>query len=280
MTSAEAIGDQRQQQSVRPLGSVDKALVLVETLLAVGGRSSLAQLSRHSGLPKSTAHRLLCVLEAHGMVTRTSEGYRLGELAWRPAGWRGGDQRGQLVRYTRPHLVELAAATGQVVSLVVLDGLDARCADSVYDHNHLDLVARTSDAVPAHASAAGKLLLALDSAAGEQVLRQPRLVGLTAHTITSPWLLAGELARIRDSGIARMRQECLTGAVGLAAAVANARGDVVAAVSVAGPVGGFDWAGVERALRRTVHATSTTLRRHLPGISGGSNRRHVGPPGR
>ena len=259
----DSIAEIPRPRAIVPPGSVDKALILVRTLLDLGGRSSLAELCQRSGLPKSTTHRLLSVLEAHGMVARASEGYRLGELAGRLAGWRGASRRDQLVRCVKPHLMELAAVTRELASLVVLDGLDAHCVDCVYDHDRLDLAMRSSHLVPAHTSAAGKLLLAMDSAAADRVRRKPWLAALTPHTITAPRALITELAEIRLSGIARMRQESLTGVAGLAVAVTGPGGNPVAALSVAGAADGFDWAGVEHALRQAGQATSATLRGRL-----------------
>jgi DNA-binding IclR family transcriptional regulator len=58
---------------------------------------------------------------------------------------------------------------------------------------------------------------------------------VTAHTITDPRLVRGELAETRERGYAQTIGEVEEGLNGVAAPIRNAAGEVFAAVSVSGP---------------------------------------------
>src|SRR5262249_46289061 len=58
---------------------VEKAITLLAEFGPASTVCGLSELSRRSGLPKSTAHRLLGVLIRFGMVERYGQGYRSGQ---------------------------------------------------------------------------------------------------------------------------------------------------------------------------------------------------------
>src|SRR3954467_2238746 len=81
---------------------------------------TLSQLSRRSGLPLATVHRLAADLVEGRLLVRRGDGRdELGPRMWRPGLLAPPPDLGEL---PLPHLQDLVAATGHTVHLAVLDG--------------------------------------------------------------------------------------------------------------------------------------------------------------
>ena len=95
------------------------------------GRLTLAQIVRRTGLPRSSAHRMLERLVQLRWLRRSGRDYELGmrlvELGSLAV------HQDRLVRAARPLLGELHRATGLVVHLAVLDGPDVVYLEKVGD---------------------------------------------------------------------------------------------------------------------------------------------------
>lgn len=113
---------------------LDKALVLLEMLGRDGAPVRLTTLSRRTGLPKSTACRLLAVMVAHGIVAREESTYVLGERLFDLAA--AGDAR--LVRPVRrlvlPHLIDLHAIIGGVIGFAIRRNDEILYLDTVHGY--------------------------------------------------------------------------------------------------------------------------------------------------
>ena len=139
-------------------GSVDNALRI---LLMFESRTAIrvADAARELGIAKSTAHRLLAMLEHQSYVRRSgrTRAYDLG-----PALLEVGLQQSSsfdLREAARPHLESLRDQTGESCGLLVLDGTEAVMVDFVSATHPLRVVERIGDRAPAHLTAAGKVIL-------------------------------------------------------------------------------------------------------------------------
>ena len=89
--------------------------------------------------------------------------------------------------------------------------------------------------IPLHATSNGKVLLSgLDESSLDAALG--KLASYTPHTITGRAKFREELARVREQGYAVAVDELEIGLTAVAAPIRNAHGDVVASMSVSGPV--------------------------------------------
>ncbi|MFZ2173667.1 MAG: IclR family transcriptional regulator C-terminal domain-containing protein, partial [Rhodococcus sp. (in: high G+C Gram-positive bacteria)] len=102
------------------------------------------------------------------------------------------------------------------------------------------------DRLPLHSTAVGKVLLA--SAPDELPARLVAggLGAATRYTATVPQVLAADLGRVRDTGIAREREEYRYGRYGVALGVPGPTGNISAAVGIigAGAVDEGAWVGL------------------------------------
>jgi IclR family KDG regulon transcriptional repressor len=216
------------------LSSVSKALTLLDAFTAESPELTLSELARRAGVHKSSAYRLLSTLEAHGFVERgpAGRGYRLG---WKPAEL-AGRLRSELRELAAPVMEELAAKSGEIVHLSVLDGAEIVYLDKRGRSQPLTVSTTIGGRSPAHASAMGKVLLAGRSDGEVQkILGTKRLKRFTPTTITEPRRLALELEDVRRQGYALDNEEAFPGIRCVAAPLRDREGTVRAAISVTAP---------------------------------------------
>lgn len=213
--------------------SVDRALRILlalqeERLLGV------SELSTRLGMAKGTIHGLLRTMADRAVVEQDSASgkYRLG-----PALLLMGnvflDSHDLRVR-SLPYIASLNRNTGLAVRVGVLVWPEVVL---VAHHAAADAALPISEVglgLPAHATCAGKVILAFHPRRAE-LLGQDPLPRLTGATITAPATLQGEWEEIRASGIAYEDQEAVVGEGGVAAAVFSVGGEVLGSVSVVYP---------------------------------------------
>lgn len=209
--------------------AIDRAAQLLVRVVENAEPETVTELAETTGLPKSTASRLVAALERQGLVQR--EGGR-GSVHPGPvlvSFARRGVPNADLVELCSPSLDRLAGATGETVNLAVpaargVEQLAQR--DSRHFLGSTNWVGRT---VPYHASAVGKVFLAYGAAQLPKQLEQ-----LTPRTVTDREELEQALADIVSSGCATAVEELEPGLWAIAAPLRNESG-VVAALSISGP---------------------------------------------
>ncbi len=228
-------------ESTAPTAVIDR-IALVLDAFDGPGRLTLAQIVRRTGLPRSSAHRMLERLVQLRWLRRSGRDYELGmrlvELGSLAV------HQDRLVHAATPLLVELHRATGLVVHLAVLDGPDVVYLGKVGDQ---PVPTRVGARQPAHCTAVGKAILAYRDQDGEADLR----VRKTKYSISTAAQLAAELAKVRAHGVAFEREESLLG-FGCVAAPIGSPGEAVAAVSVCGPMNRMTFASRFTAPVRTI----------------------------
>lgn len=207
---------------------------------------TLVELSRRSGLPKSTAHRLAEQLRALGWLERDYRGYRVGMRLFQLGGL--AVEHDQLRDAALPHLHALAKQTGQAVQLGVLDGDEVVYLERIVVGRD-PLPTRPGARMPAYCTGLGKAMLAFDELATEQVL-EGDLPRRTNHTITAPDQLREALDRVRATGVAFDLQEAYEG-MGCVAAPIRSAGRAIAAVSVTGQIAVVDMPDLATIVTRT-----------------------------
>ena len=214
--------------------SADRVLRVLEAFAPNERDVSLGELAERVGLPKSSVHRLLVTLIAHGFVEReaSTRRYRLGIRLFE-LGSAAIHERG-LHAAAHPVLEEVAMSTGETCHLAVLSGTEAVYVYKVDGPSSIIMASRVGGRAPCHATSIGKVLAAW---AGEELVRQLVSAGLTrytANTLTSQRALEAELERVRKQGYALDLEEYADGLRCIAAPVRDHSGRVVAALGIAG----------------------------------------------
>ncbi len=236
-----------------------RAVSLMEHVAAAADPVGVSALARRTGMPKSSAFRLLTTLTALDMVDHTPNGYRPGPALRHLAGLLHEHLPFDLRRLAMPYLIELYERTGDAVTLGVLDHAEMVVLESIRNHRHSALAERPERS-PAHSSAIGKLLLARDAAAPARAAPTGAL-DTRAGRAGEQRALSAEFARIRQTGIAFSGQQHPPGIHEVALPVLDRDGPV-AAVARSRPAGvAFDVAG-DVLHRQIALAISTAVRQH------------------
>ncbi|MEN8652686.1 IclR family transcriptional regulator [Streptomyces sp. 21So2-11] len=225
----------RSKGAASAVQSVDRAVSVLE-ILARLGEAGVTEIADELDVHKSTAFRLLGVLENRGLVGQAKDRgkYYLGAGVLRLAGAAAG--RLDISQESAPVVRELADDAGETVNIAVLDDdgavnvMQARGAASVTAQNWLGR--RT----PLHATSSGKVLLAGLSTPMQEIVLARRLPRFTERTVTSAAELRAQLADIAAQGYAVVAEEMEVGLSAVAAPVRAHDGQVIGAVSISGPV--------------------------------------------
>jgi IclR family acetate operon transcriptional repressor len=240
------------------VASVARALALLDEVARSDAGLGVNELARRIGVNASTASRLLGTLEDAGFVERVSDGpYRLGlklvALSDRVLAQLDVRER------ARPWLTWLVQETRETATLSVPGGGEAITVDFVPSSSSVVSMARVGRPSVAHATAAGKVMLAFGPPAipGE-------LTAFTERTITDPEALAAELDAVRASGIAEAVGEREPDLNALAVPVIGRGEELVAILGLQGPAARLP-ASTRRALRAPLHRAASELGRSLGG---------------
>jgi DNA-binding IclR family transcriptional regulator len=214
-------------ESTTPSAVIDRVSLVLDAFDGPG-RLTLAQIVRRTGLPRSSAHRMLERLVALRWLRRSGRDYELGmrlvELGSLAV------HQDRLHRAATPLLHDMHRTTGLVVHLAVLDGSDVVYLEKIGDRMTAAIPTRVGGRQPAHCAAVGKAMLAYSENADVNLTSRK-----TRYSIGTPAQLTAELAKVRAHGVAFDREESLPG-FGCVAAPIGGLGDAVAAVSVCGPM--------------------------------------------
>ncbi len=225
------------------VGSVARAIALLDAVAESDGGARVNELARRIRVNPSTASRLLSTLEAGGLVERTPGGpYRLGlklvALSDRVLGQLDVRDR------ARPWLTWLVQETGETATLSVPGGGEAITVDFVPSPSTVVSLARLGRPSVAHATAAGKVMLAF----GPPGPGTAELTAFTERTITDPGALAQELERVRAVGMAEAVGEREPDLNALAAPVMGRGGELAAILGLQAPAARLP-AATRKALR-------------------------------
>ena len=221
------------------VGTLDRALTVVDAVEA--GARTFSEVAGATGLPRSTAHRLLKALEAHGLLTlEHGTGYRLGpRLVQLGAAAR---REAPLRDLAHPALERLARTTGESTQLYVRLGDARACVDAVESKRELRTIVPVGASLPLWAGSAAKVFLAWD----------PHLVRHIRRA-ADPDRFARDVELARSRGWASSSGEREAG-VGSVSAPVLAGESLVAVVSGSGPSGRMGREGVRHAVPEVLRA--------------------------
>jgi IclR family transcriptional regulator, pca regulon regulatory protein len=219
------------------IAGLEKGLGILEAFGDSHPRVTAAQMAAIVGLTRTAARRHLLTLAHLGYVATD------GKLFWlTPRVLRLGQafiESSRLARTVQPFLQRVTAGTQEIAYVSMLEGNDivyvARNGPTRVMNTGFVLGAR----VPAQVTAAGLLLLALRTAPTFDVwLAGQRLPTFTQHTLTDKAQLAVQGAQIRAQDWAVSEQQLDLHYRGVAVPLRDARGTVVAGLSVIMPMQG------------------------------------------
>jgi DNA-binding IclR family transcriptional regulator len=215
--------------------SVDNALRLL-WLLRDERRLTVSEVSDRLGVARSTAHRLLGMLVAHGFAQqdRATRAYMPGSGLFEI----GLGALGSLDvrREARPELQRLVGEVRETVMLIVLQGRRTLVVDAIESAEVVRVSARTGGSKPPHTVSAGKVLLAGMEPAHVRALLGPEpLEQCTKSSLTTYAELFADLDEVRARGYATNFNESEPDVSAVSVEVPVPPGLIPAAITVSVP---------------------------------------------
>ena len=191
-----------------------------------------SEAARHVGISRAAARRLLLTFVDLGYLSREEASFRLtGKIVTIGQGVLARQDRWLKVAGL---VVDVSNRMDEPFSISVLDGLRIRFVARDLRRRIHSARLMVGDALPAHCSAAGKVLLS--SLAPEElqdlISEKGPLEARTARTITEHVDLEAELKQVRLKSWAVAEDEMEVGTIGIAVPIFDDDGGVVAALAV------------------------------------------------
>lgn len=222
---------------VRLIQSVDRALLLMETLAGQDKPVLLSELAQAVELNVSTCHHLLATLVARGYVLHAGRGrgYTLGTKLRELSDMTNREL--DLVDFVQADLQRLNADLRESVQMAVMRGTSLitqmRYGSMMPTHIEPDEVKKMR---AAHATATGKAILAwLPEAEMARVVSENGLSAFTENTITTISGLIEELRLVRRSGFSIDEEELQENVICYGAALRDGSGRVIGSISCSIP---------------------------------------------
>ncbi len=217
------------------VASVGKAFRILDCFKSAPGDLSLTELVERSGLDKSATQRYAHTLTVEGYLEQNAvtRRYRLGKKVL--------DftfhflRTHNVVEALNPLMLALSKATGEKISLSLLDGHELVYAmrhQTKTEHFHASLVGRR---VPLYCTAGGRAVLSrMTPEQLDGYFAETALLAHTPRTRTSEKEIRSLLTTARDAGYATIVDEFIMGEIGLGAAVRDEKGVPYGALHVSG----------------------------------------------
>ena len=213
---------------------IDRALSLLTVFDARHPRLSLAELSRRSEIPMSSALRLASRLVSWGALERDDDGmftiglrlYEIASLCPRGHG---------VAQAALPFMGDLAEATHQHVLLAVRDGHDALLVERLSSRIAMPILYRVGGRLPLHSTGVGLVLLAYaepdfqDAYLGQDLMHEPERVPVSAAA------LRRTLAQVRRERAVTLRRKVPQALIAVASPIFGPDDAIAAALSVVVP---------------------------------------------
>jgi len=215
--------------------SVDRALLIIETLAEDDDGYRLTDLAVRTGLSPSTVHRLLTTLEKRRFVQfdRSKSTWHIGAQSF--AVGSTFVRRGNFVTQARPYLCKLRDQTRETANLAVADDGAVVILSRVESREIMRSVTKVGGRVSMIASGLGKALLSTYSEEDVfAIIRREGMPRLTSKSIVRAGDLCKSLHVIRQQGYSVDDEEALTGLRCVSAVVYDEAGEPLAAISVSG----------------------------------------------
>lgn len=217
------------------VGSVAKAMRVLNCFTTSHAELSLAQISSQLSIPKSTTLNLIKTLELDGYLQRikNSQNYRLGfkllELSYY--------LRSNLpvVQYALPLLEDLQIQTSEIIYLTSHINGRVLYLEGIYPSRRMGNYSICGKTLPMHCTGCGKAMLAfLPQEEIEYIIDYWGTPAITSHTISDREKLLEELALIRKRGYSIDLEEETLGVKCIAMAIRNSNGYPTGAISISG----------------------------------------------
>lgn len=213
------------------MGGLAKGLAIIEMFARGHEQMTVAEAARGSATTRAAARRCLLTLVQLGYLDHDGKFFtprpRLRRLGGRTSAG------SSLAELAQPILADICDRLDEPISLAVLDNGQSLFIARAEATRIVSTGVRLGGRLPAWCSATGRILLgALDDDEIDAYLAVTVRTPRTPHTVTDAAAIVAAIAAARHTGICCSDEELELGMRSMAVAVADPRGEIVAALSL------------------------------------------------
>lgn len=217
---------------IKPLLVLVKIRGIMDAFTLSEPELTLGEIRARTGYPTSTVQRLVANLVAEEFLDRVGDRVKIGA---RVAYWAAPVSSSMgILDAVSPALESLRDASGETACFFRREGPYRVCVAIAETRHAIRREMHVGKVVPLHVGSAGRVLMAWDDDALQQVLAS-ELTRFTDATVTDPEVLRASVEDARRMGFAVTSGERDEGATGVAAPVFDSHGRVVGALMISGP---------------------------------------------
>ena len=218
------------------VGSVGKALAILNSFDIGHSEQSLAQISAKIGVPKSTTYNLVKTLLGEGFLRKSevSQNYLLGLKPFEM----GYCVRNSLpiISYAMPIMEDITRLTGEITYLSTVNRDRLIILEGIYPDRRFAAYSTAGKTLPLHCCSAGKMILSTFPDSLALAITEGSMVQSTPNTICTQDGLLAELEKIRANGYSVDNEEETLGVRCASVAVRGGGCRAVGAISISGSV--------------------------------------------
>jgi IclR family transcriptional regulator, KDG regulon repressor len=216
--------------------SIARSFRVLEAFSFDRTKMTLTELTKLTGMSKSTVQRLVYTLEKEGYLIKDEKEkvyklsmrfFQLGSIALKDT---------QVSEVAKLYLERLRDQSKESVFLNIIFEGERMCIASFPSHHEIQLLVFVGQRSPLYAGASAKVLLAfLGDDKIEDILNKNNLKRITDQTLYKREDILKEMNQIRKQGYAISNQERVVGAFSISFPIFNVAGEVVASISMTIP---------------------------------------------
>jgi DNA-binding IclR family transcriptional regulator len=256
--------------------SVQKAIIVLQTLDAAGDWLGVREVSRRVGLKPPTTHNLLNTLRELSFVeyNATTKQYRLGLAAIRLG--EGADPLNQIRLFARPYIEALAHEFDETVAVLVWMNDQAVAVDWIQAEHPLAVTHNRGVVENPIVFASGRVLLAHQPRAVQlRYAAREELSRFGPNSPLTPDEMIELLDRVAADGFAITRNVANSGIVAVGAPVFDANRNLLLTIGCSEPMSRSDETQLETVQKRLLEITQQMTKKLGGGLSGTSPRESV-----
>lgn len=210
--------------------SLAKGLRVLECFGAETPKLSITDVSKVTGLDRSTSRRCLLTLYAEGYADYDGKFFTLTPRALRLG--MGAISSLPLPQIVQPWLDQLTEQTGQSCSVSILDGAEIVYLARAAQKRVMSIGLMPGSRLPAHCTSMGRILLgALPYDEAREIVEASDLSPRTRFSVTDPATIMRRIKEAHDQGYALIDQEVEIGLRSIAVPLFDGRGNTAAALN-------------------------------------------------
>lgn len=243
--------------------SLRNALRLLNLFTSEEPELQLDEIASRLEIGQSTAFRLIHTLTLEGFIVRDSatKSYRLATSVL--SFGHTIVSKVDLCHLSIDIIEKLAETTGETAHISVFKDSQVLYLLKIDSAYPVHLLSHAGKMNPIHCTSTGQVLLAYQpDSIIEQVLSK-ELIPYTSNTITEPHKLKKVLKLVKTQGYAFCKEELHQGIRSVAVPVKNKRGEVIAAITIAGPTSRVNQQTLPRLIKQAQNAADDVVNRLL-----------------